>query len=45
MPRTITTLSVHPDRADRLRKIKQEQGLPNMDAALETVLEEVNGEG
>lgn len=42
MPRTVTTLSVHPDRADKLREIKRERELPNMDAALDHVLEEVD---
>lgn len=42
MPRTVTTLSVHPDRADQLRKIKRDRDLASMDAALDHVLEEVN---
>jgi len=40
MPRTVTTLTVHPDRAERLRKIRDERDLPNLDAALGTVLDE-----
>lgn len=40
MPRTITTLSVHPDRAEKLREIRDERNLPNLDAALGEVLRE-----
>jgi len=40
MPRTITTLSAHPDRAERLREIRDERDLPNLDAALGEVLRE-----
>lgn len=42
MPRTVTTLSVHPDRAEALRQIRDERNLPNMDAALDEVLQEVS---
>lgn len=38
MPRTVTTVSVHPDRADKLREIRDEEGLPNLDAALGEIL-------
>lgn len=44
MPRTVTTLSVHPDRAEALRQIRDSRELPNMDAALETVLSEVDAD-
>jgi len=42
MARTVTTLSVHPDRAERLHNIKRQEGLPSLDAALAAVLEEVD---
>lgn len=42
MPRTVTTLSVHPDRAEKLRQIRDDRDLPNIDAALSEVLEEVS---
>lgn len=38
MPRTVTTVSVHPDRAEKLREIRDAEGLPNLDAALGEVL-------
>jgi len=38
MPRTVTTVSVHPDHADRLREIRDEEDLPNLDAALGELL-------
>ena len=38
METTITTVSVHPKRADRLREFRDEHDLPNMDAALEELL-------
>jgi len=40
MARTVTTLTVHPDRAERLREIRDERDLPNLDAALGAVLKE-----
>jgi hypothetical protein len=42
MPRTVTTVSVHPSRAEMLRQIKRSRDLPTMDAALATVLDEVD---
>jgi hypothetical protein len=38
MPRTVTTVSVHPDRAEKLREIRDEEDLPNLDAALGEIL-------
>jgi hypothetical protein len=38
MPRTLTTISVHPDRAEALRELRDERDLPNLDAALGEVL-------
>jgi 2-polyprenyl-6-methoxyphenol hydroxylase-like FAD-dependent oxidoreductase len=38
MPRTVTTVSVHPDRAEKLRRIRDEEELPNLDAALGEIL-------
>lgn len=38
MARTVTTVSVHPDRAEKLREIRDEKELPSMDAALGEVL-------
>lgn len=38
MATTITTVSVHPERADALREFRDEHELPNMDAALEQLL-------
>ena len=42
MPRTVTTVAVHPDRAEALREYRDQQELPNMDAAIESVLSEVD---
>ena len=42
MPRLRTTVAVHPDKADRLREIKQANDLESMNEALGHVLEEVN---
>jgi hypothetical protein len=42
MPRTLTTLSVHPDRAEALRNIRDDRDLNNLDSALTHVLEEVD---
>ena len=36
----LTTISVHPQRADELREIRDERELKSMDAALEALLEE-----
>lgn len=38
MPRTVTTVSVHPKKAEALREIRDERDLPNLDAALGEVL-------
>jgi hypothetical protein len=38
MPSTITTVSVHPERAEALREYRDERELPSMDAALEELL-------
>ena len=40
MPRTTTTLSVHPERAARLKEVRDDNSLPNLDAALQQVLED-----
>jgi len=40
MAHKVTTLSVHPDRAERLRDIRDEQELGSLDAALEQLLNE-----
>jgi hypothetical protein len=42
MPTTITTVSVHPNRAARLREFRDERGVSSMDAALETLLNEAD---
>ena len=44
MPRTVTTVSIHPDRAAHLRSIRDERDLPNLDEALAAILEEVDTE-
>lgn len=36
----ITTVSVHPDRADALREVRDENDLPNLDAALGMLLKQ-----
>ena len=36
----ITTVTVHPDRAERLRQFRDEHNLSSMDAALDKVLEQ-----
>lgn len=38
----VTTISVHPDRADSLRRLRDEQDLPSMDAALKELVEGYN---
>jgi hypothetical protein len=38
MATTITTVSVHAERADALRAYRDEHDLPSMDAALEELL-------
>ena len=38
MATTITTVSVHADRAEALREYRDEHELPSMDAALEDLL-------
>jgi len=38
MPSTITTVSVHPDRAEALREVRDERELSSIDAALEELL-------
>lgn len=38
MATTITTVSVHAERADSLREYRDEHELPSMDAALEELL-------
>lgn len=38
MATKITTVSVHPERAEKLRDFRDERELPNMDAALEELL-------
>jgi hypothetical protein len=40
MPSTITTVSVHPERAEALREYRDERELSSMDAALEQLLSE-----
>lgn len=40
MATTITTVSVDPKNADRLREIRDEKDLPSMDAALEELLKQ-----
>jgi len=40
MPTEITTVSVHPDRADKLREFRDERELPTLDAALKELLDE-----
>jgi hypothetical protein len=42
MPRIRTTVAVHPDQAEQLRSIKDERDLPNMDAAVASILAEVD---
>jgi len=42
MPRTVTTVAVHPKRAEALREYRDQRDLPNMDAAVESVLSEVD---
>lgn len=42
MPRTVTTVAVHPERAEALREYRDQRDLPNMDAAVESVLAEVD---
>jgi len=44
MATTITTLSVHPDRAEALRGYRDERDLPSIDAALEDLLLNQRGE-
>ena len=34
----ITTVTVHPERAEELRELRDERGLSSMDAALEELL-------
>ena len=38
MATTITTVSVHPERAEMLREVRDTHELPSMDAALEELL-------
>jgi hypothetical protein len=38
MASTVTTVTVHPERAERLRAIRDERGLSSMDEALGEVL-------
>lgn len=38
MPSRITTLSVHPDRAEQLRELRDEEELDTLDAALDELL-------
>lgn len=38
MATTITTVSVHPERAEALREYRDDRGLSSMDAALEELL-------
>ncbi|WP_254538942.1 hypothetical protein [Halomarina litorea] len=38
MATTITTISVHAERAEALREVRDEHDLPSMDAALEELL-------
>lgn len=38
MATTITTVSVHAERAEALREYRDEHDLPSMDAALESLL-------
>jgi len=42
MPVELTTISVHPDRADRLRQVRDERELRSMDKALDEILPEVD---
>jgi len=45
MASTATTVRVRPERAARLREIRDERGLASMDAALGAVLDESDGTG
>jgi len=38
MPTTITTISVRPDRRDRLKEFRDEKDLSTMDEALDELL-------
>ena len=40
MARTVTTVAVHPDRAEELKEVRDDHDLPNLDAALGRVLKE-----
>ena len=42
MPVEITTVTVRPDRAERLRQVRDERELNSMDKALDEILSEVN---
>ena len=42
MPVRLTTISVNPARAEKLRQVRDERDLSSMDAALDEVLQEVN---
>lgn len=36
----VTSITVHPARAEGLRSVRDEQDLPSMDAALQSLLED-----
>lgn len=36
----VTTITVHPDRAEGLRELRDDHDLPSMDAALKELLHE-----
>lgn len=38
----ITTISVHPDRAEQLREIRDENDLSSMDSALQELIDNWN---
>jgi hypothetical protein len=42
MAHTRTTVSISPERAEKLRAVRDERDLRSIDAALEAVLEEVS---
>lgn len=37
----VTTVTVHPERAEGIRRVRDERGLKSMDAAIKEMLEEV----
>jgi hypothetical protein len=43
MPSTITTITVRPDRAERLKEFRDERELSSLDAALDELLSQRGG--